>query len=144
MAVPLLPGPRGRPATPVSHPSAETLEALGLGQLDEATAAQVPRHLEGCPACRRAGAALPTSLDKPRDAHGRSGTPAPASPLSWSTNSPQESRPTGSPPPAVPNLPPELLNHPQYEILRQLGGGAAWASSTRRGTSGWIGTRSSR
>jgi formylglycine-generating enzyme required for sulfatase activity/serine/threonine protein kinase len=112
-------------ATPVNHPPADTLEALGLGQLDDATAAQVLRHLEECPACRRAVAALPgdSFLDKPRDAHGRSGTPAPAGPLSGVARSLYATRWPEGPTPAIPNLPPELLGHPQYEVLRELGRG---------------------
>jgi formylglycine-generating enzyme required for sulfatase activity len=112
-------------AKPVSHPSADTLQAYGLGKLDDATAEEVVRHIDSCADCRKAVAELPgdSFLDKLRDAHGRSGTTAPAGQLSWVTNSLQDSQPSGSPPPGISNLPPELLSHPQYEIVRELGRG---------------------
>ena len=35
------------------HPSAEVLQAFGLGKLDVDTADIVMNHLETCPACRK-------------------------------------------------------------------------------------------
>src|SRR5262245_10767537 len=41
------------------HPPDDWLSAYGLGTLDDPAAANVSRHLEGCPACRRWVAELP-------------------------------------------------------------------------------------
>ena len=35
------------------HPSPETLQAFGLGKLDDFSTEPVLRHLETCPECRR-------------------------------------------------------------------------------------------
>ena len=37
---------------PSTHPSAETLEAYGLGKLDDASAEAVSKHLRDCTDCR--------------------------------------------------------------------------------------------
>ena len=38
---------------PSHHPTSETLQAYGLGKLDDASAEAVNKHLEDCPDCRR-------------------------------------------------------------------------------------------
>ena len=38
---------------PTLHPTAEILQAYGLGRLDDASAEAVYKHLEDCPDCRR-------------------------------------------------------------------------------------------
>jgi anti-sigma factor RsiW len=52
----------------VTHPTPQELAAFGLGKLPERTAAAVAAHLETCPACRQAVAAVPPDsfLDKVR------------------------------------------------------------------------------
>ena len=40
-------------AGPSTHPTPETLQAYGLGKLDDASAEVVSKHLEDCPDCRR-------------------------------------------------------------------------------------------
>jgi serine/threonine protein kinase len=109
------------PANPVTHPPADALRAYGLGKLDDTTAEGVLRHLESCPDCRRLVATQPgdSFLDRLRDAHGSSGTPHPSKSLTALT----KDLPAAVPVSAVPNLPPELANNPQYEILRELGRG---------------------
>jgi formylglycine-generating enzyme required for sulfatase activity/serine/threonine protein kinase len=91
-----------------AHPSSEILRAFGLGQLDETRARTVVAHLEQCSACRQVVAALAGDdfLVRLRDAHGRSYT--------------DQNR---VPAPPLANLPPELVGHAQYEILRELGRG---------------------
>src|SRR5262245_4665297 len=106
---------------PVIHPSADALRAFALGKLDDSTASVLMSHLDSCPDCCKAVAALSGDdfLERLRQAHGRSGTPAPAKSLA---DAAPALKPSASPS-AIPNLPPELANNPQYEILRELGRG---------------------
>jgi anti-sigma factor ChrR (cupin superfamily) len=111
-------------APPATHPTDQTLSSYGLGKLDDAAADSVGRHLERCPACRRRVADLsPDSfLGRLRDAQaeGRPDSPAPVVSslvgLSMMTGGTGASAP---PPPET--LPPGLADHPDYEILRELG-----------------------
>jgi serine/threonine protein kinase len=91
-------------------------------------------HLDGCPDCCRAAAALSGDdfLDRLRQAHRPSSTPAPAastagapcaptlaaSPIAGSHPSPDQGSVE-----TIAKLPPELANNPQYEVLRELGRG---------------------
>jgi anti-sigma factor RsiW len=43
---------------PGIHPSADALRAFALGKLDDSTASVLMSHLDGCPDCCRAVAAL--------------------------------------------------------------------------------------
>jgi formylglycine-generating enzyme required for sulfatase activity len=73
------------------HPSSNVLRALAAGQLDDATTEAVLAHLEGCFECSR----------------GLNTVPPPPLVL--------------PPPPAPPaDVLPELRNHPDYEVLREL------------------------
>ena len=111
-------------APPATHPTDQTLSSYGLGKLDDASAESVNKHLEQCPDCRNRVAAISpdTFLGRLRDAQGRPDSPAPIGPslagLSMLAG--------GSPspvPPATSTLPPGLADHPDYEILRELGQG---------------------
>ena len=86
------------------HPADRTLHAYGLGKLDDPAEEAVHRHLDACPDCCRrvAGLASDGFLDRLR---GAGVTPAPA-----------------SFPPAGP-VAPDLDDHPDYLILRELGSG---------------------
>ena len=103
------------------HPSPEFLRAFGLGKLDDATAANVSLHLESCATCRRQVADLSSDslLDHLRQANGQMSTPAPGETLTRpaSVKKPQPS----APPPA--NVPAELLDNGQYDIIREIGAG---------------------
>jgi hypothetical protein len=105
---------------PDSHPPAEVLRQFGLGKL---TGDSLPilDHLEQCAACRERVAALSgdSFLDRMRAAAGRSVTPMPDKPVG--ALPPQTFLTSGTP--TIPDLPPELANHPQYEIVRELGRG---------------------
>src|SRR5689334_22938220 len=107
-------------ARPVTHPSADALQAYGLGKLDDPTAQAVQAHLESCPDCRAAVAAVSgdSFLGRLRAAREGGNTQAPGKSLSGVARSLQ---PTGPIPAADLKMPPELLNHPQYEVVRELG-----------------------
>jgi formylglycine-generating enzyme required for sulfatase activity len=110
---------------PASHPPADVLLALGSGKLDDATASAVFSHVEVCPEClKTAGRQSDDSfLDKLRAARGYSGTPAPSKVLSSFPGAGNAAPiPTTSEIPALTILP-ELRDHPQYEVLRELGRG---------------------
>ena len=70
-------------ARQTSHPSADALRALALGNLDDETAELILRHLDACDECRREAAAQTNDdfLDQLRRAHGTSQTPVPAKSL---------------------------------------------------------------
>jgi serine/threonine protein kinase len=97
-----------------THPSADTLRAFGVGNLSDAEAAAVMAHLESCVACRDqvAAASGDDFLDRLRAAHAPGSTPAPAKSLSGLARSFTNT-----------DLPPELANHPQFEVVRELGRG---------------------
>jgi WD40 repeat protein len=86
------------------HPAADLLRALGSGRCDRATVERVLAHLDGCPECRQAAAAL---LGDGALTRLRAGSP------------------TGHTMPEAPAdaVLPELRDHPQYEVLRELGRG---------------------
>src|SRR5207248_5276539 len=90
----------------------------------DATAEAVNQHLESCPACRRRVAELSSDsfLGRLRDAQGR---PDAAAPLISSTAglSMLAAGPASPAPPPAGTLPPGLADHPDYEVLRELGQG---------------------
>src|SRR5215831_9900831 len=107
----------------VTHPTPQELAAFGLGKLPERTAAAVSSHLESCPACRQAVAAVPPDsfLGKVRAA-GPAGSSFPP------RLTPEGNAPSSAGRPAVPvdgnsDVPPELLRHPKFHVLRELGRG---------------------
>ena len=106
------------------HPTDQTLSSFGLGKLDDASAEAVNEHLEQCPRLpetgrRDVGRQLPRRVrgaqERPRvDSVGR----LPGRRTSMPTGGPSSSTP---PPPDT--LPPGLADHPDYEIIRELGRG---------------------
>ncbi len=112
-------------AKPAMHPSADTLRALGLGKLDDATAAKILRHVETCPDClqvvtEQSGDSFVNRL---RGAKRTSGTPAPTGSLSGMAESLYATRPGGAEPAPLAGLPPELASNTQYQVQRELGRG---------------------
>ena len=108
-----------------THPSADALREFAVGKVDDMTAAVIISHLDGCPDCCRAAAAQSGDdfLDRLRQAHSPSSTPAPGE-VSGGVVSGESSEgafTTHHSP--IANLPPELANNPQYEVLRELGRG---------------------
>jgi formylglycine-generating enzyme required for sulfatase activity len=105
----------------VVHPSVEALRALALGKLDDNTASAVLSHLDICPECSREVAAATNDdfLNRLRNVHQRGSTLAPAESLAETPRRPH--LPTG--PTTLYNVPPELADHPEYDVLRELGRG---------------------
>lgn len=115
------------------HPTDQALHAYGLGELDDGAAESLGKHLESCPACRNRVAELtPDSfLGRVRDAQGRPESPA-AVVSSVATTSRLRDRPGSPARPPASTLPPELVDHPDYEISRKLGrGGMGWSTWPR-------------
>jgi formylglycine-generating enzyme required for sulfatase activity/tRNA A-37 threonylcarbamoyl transferase component Bud32 len=102
------------PPPALAHPSDELLAALASGRLDEATAETVIAHLETCPVCTARASSVPPDslLRRLRDAHAPADAPPPAGP-------PRAEAPAETPP----DVPAELREHPQYEVVRELGRG---------------------
>ncbi len=106
-----------------SHPTHQTLSSFGLGKLDDRSAQAINKHLEQCPDCRKRVAEMfaDSFLERVRDAQ------RPAGHLSFGQSQPGGSRnDTGTSEPAAPSastLSPELADHPDYEIKRELGRG---------------------
>jgi serine/threonine protein kinase len=115
-------------ARPGTHPSPDVLRALASGQLDDATAEAVVAHLEGCPACCQAAGNL-SGDSLLRRLRAAQPTPPTTSDPPGPGNTRVESAPQGlarppDPAPMTPEAPPavlpELRDHPQYEVLREL------------------------
>jgi serine/threonine protein kinase/formylglycine-generating enzyme required for sulfatase activity len=113
------------------HPADETLVSYGLGKLGDTLAESVNKHLEQCDPCRRRVAELSSDsfVGRLRDAQPRLGD-APTRPKTIVEPEPPRQSPAAGKPPATATppvssgkLPPELVNHPQYEVLRELGRG---------------------
>jgi formylglycine-generating enzyme required for sulfatase activity/serine/threonine protein kinase len=106
------------PALPPAHPSQTILVQLGAGQLDDAGAEAVFAHLDVCPECRARAASLSGDdlLRRLRAAHA-------AGPGAAETASSGTLNPSAAPAASPSAVPPELLHHPQYEIVRELGRG---------------------
>jgi serine/threonine protein kinase len=109
------------PANLASHPSAEMLQAFGLGKLNDAKAQVVLGHLESCPDCQKVVSSISgdSFLDRLQGAHAHNSQV----PSAKSLPARAKSVPAVSTPPAIPNLPPELANNQQYQVMRELGKG---------------------
>ena len=118
------------------HPADETLISYGLGKLDDTIAEAVGKHLEQCNPCRKRVAELSsdTFLARLQKAQPQQDTRAagskPAHTKTFvkagtlSAAAPDvKQRVSASPPQASDGLPPELVDHPLYEVIRELGRG---------------------
>jgi serine/threonine protein kinase len=97
------------------HPSEQILRNYGLGNLDAAKAEGVHRHLERCADCRKQVAKISsdTFLERVR------GVQAGSSQIGAAQS--RGGRNAAAPP--TETLPPGLVDHPDYEIRRELGRG---------------------
>ena len=111
-------------ATAAVHPADPILQAYGLGKLDDVSSASVSKHLEECDSCQRRVAELSSDDFLGRLQQARVMPDKAASGWSPSAGSSTEgtSGPVVPPPPAD-TLPPELVDHPDWEIIRELGRG---------------------
>ena len=126
---------------PTTHPANETLVSYGLGKLDDTLAESVSQHLEQCDPCRRRVAELSSDSfvarlqnAKPRQEPKPAATqrvrtktlvesePPPLSPAP-EIQPPAKTRSSATPPSSSSNVLPELVDHPQYEVIRELGRG---------------------
>jgi anti-sigma factor RsiW len=106
-----------------NHPSAQSLALFGHGRLPEDQARTVAAHLESCLACRQAVATLPPDsfLGKVRAAGPASSSFPPG--LAQPGNAPSGAGRPARPVVAGSDIPPELVRHPKFLILRELGRG---------------------
>jgi formylglycine-generating enzyme required for sulfatase activity/serine/threonine protein kinase len=128
-------------AKPTTHPPDETLVSYGLGKLDDTLAESVSQHLEQCDPCRRRVAELssdsfvarlqnakrrqdskPSAAPRVRTKTLVESAPAAPSPAP-DKQPPVRTRSSATSPSASGNVLPELVNHPQYEVIRELGRG---------------------
>ena len=107
-----------------AHPSDQALRSFGLGKLDDSLATAIQEHLTGCPECRRRATEVTadTFLERLRNAYAAPASPRPALPLPAGVSSLGAEERPGEPPP-ISSLPPGLADHPDYEIIRELGRG---------------------
>jgi len=106
------------------HPNDQILRAYGLGKLDDASSEMVSKHLESCPDCQRCLAAVSSDsfLGRLRGVQGSPGASAANRSQFGDPRTASGPAVAFSPPPAD-TLPPELVDHPDYEIVRELGRG---------------------
>jgi serine/threonine protein kinase len=106
-----------------AHPTDQTLHSYGLGKLDDEAAEGISRHLDVCPDCVRRIAGLPSDsfLGRLRQAE------LSDSFITSGTRSTEATRIDGgvssSASPRAGTLPIELTENPDYEVVRELGGG---------------------
>jgi serine/threonine protein kinase len=111
-------------ASQTLHPTDQTLSAYGLGKLDDASAESVNKHVLSCSDCQRRVAELSSDsfLGRLRGAQGQADSHAPIMSSTDGLSMLAAGSGSTAPPPAS-TLPPGLAEHPDYEILRELGRG---------------------
>ena len=110
--------------TAAAHPTDQTLRAYGLGKLDDALAESVSKHLEDCPSCQVRVAELSSDdfLGRLRNAQGSPEMPAANRSQVGGSNT-DRGPAVAIAPPAADTMPPGLADHPDYEVIRELGRG---------------------
>jgi formylglycine-generating enzyme required for sulfatase activity/serine/threonine protein kinase len=109
-------------ARPDTHPTDQILRAYRLGQLDGASAESVGAHLVSCPLCRLRADEL--GGDRTPGRSPETGSPRESSALGWSQlgTGGLSAGPALTRPPAD-SLPSGLADHPDYEVVGELGRG---------------------
>ncbi len=104
------------------HPTQQMLSSFGLGKLNESLVRAVSIHLERCPECRKQVGELPPDsfLGRLRDAKPTDKSDSGKSQFTWSRSVEGMVDPARA---HADTLPPELVDHPDYEIKRELGRG---------------------
>jgi formylglycine-generating enzyme required for sulfatase activity/serine/threonine protein kinase len=105
------------------HPTDQTLSAYGLGKLDDGLAAEVNKHLEQCPDCRKRVAEMSADSFLERARGARQPADDATSGQSQAGGYERQKRADLADPPLPGALPPELAEHADYEITRELGRG---------------------
>src|SRR5262245_49935847 len=101
------------PASFAVHPSVDVLGAFCHGKLNQTAAESVRNHLDSCPACYEAAV---TRFGESFRARVRAVDPSP-------TRAPSTSPPLARASSLDPSIPPELRDHPHYQVVRELGRG---------------------
>jgi serine/threonine protein kinase/formylglycine-generating enzyme required for sulfatase activity len=111
-------------ATAAVHPADPILQAFGLGKLDDNASASVSQHLKGCDSCQLRVAELSSDefLGRLQQAGAMPDKAASGSSPSATMSSDGAGCPVVPPPPGD-TLPPELVDHADWEIIRELGRG---------------------
>jgi len=108
-----------------AHPTDQALQFFGLGKLDDASVESVTKHLESCADCRDRVAIISSDsfLSRLRGAQVQPKMSASVSGGCWGSTTERESAPARSTQPLSATLPPELLNQPDCQVVRELGRG---------------------
>jgi serine/threonine protein kinase len=112
-------------ASDAVHPTDQTLQYYGLGKLDDHLFQKVTRHLEACPPCQSRVSELSSDsfLGRLRQAQGHLEEPVAGPPRKGDApKQPGTTAASGSSDVAT-TLPRELVDNPDYEIVRELGRG---------------------
>jgi serine/threonine protein kinase/formylglycine-generating enzyme required for sulfatase activity len=104
------------------HPTQQILSSFGLGKLNESLARAVSIHLELCPECRKQVGELPADsfLGRVRNAKPADQPESGKSQFTWSKSMEGMRDPDRV---HANTVAPELADHPDYEIIRELGRG---------------------
>ena len=107
----------------LTHPPPALLADFAAGKLVDAECTEIVAHLDACPMCRQLLASLPPDSISAR-LQGTGSEDAPLPTGSWSGASPSmiDAMQRGNPIDEV-QTPAELVNHPKFQLLRQLGRG---------------------
>jgi anti-sigma factor ChrR (cupin superfamily) len=107
------------------HPTDQTLHEYGLGQLDDASSGSVSKHLESCPSCRRRVAEMSSDsfLARLRGAQEVPEMSATGGRSQLGDSDTGRAPAVAIVPPAADTMPPGLAEHPDYEVVRELGRG---------------------
>lgn len=107
---------------PSACPDRPALEDFGLGRIDDQALATIGAHVETCVECRRvvANLAADSFVGRLREAHDR---PADAEESLATDREETPSDEVSDRAARLVDAPPELLDHPDYELIRELGRG---------------------